>query len=277
MRLLIILFIIGIVLYFFDCSFKTIAIVIAAILAILALIIVILFIRGVKKSKNDVYYRILDNSIIETDLLDIEFKTGLNNYIKDNWFFIASKKYKNKLFGKIFAVMDYKNTFNEKMKESQEYYYEDVIKDDSSAKSPKEKEQIRAKLNNRFAVQLKKIMRERGLENSYVCSKSGIDGHLFFKIISNDDYVPDKYVALLLCISLELDLNTILTLLTYAKYPLTNLLLSDLIIRYCLENNIYDIEFINDALFIYEQKDLYDCDYDDGEDEDEDEYETNKS
>ena len=77
-----------------------------------------------------------------------------------------------------------------------------------------------------------------------------IDRKLFSKIRCNKNYVPRKNLVIKLCLALRLNLHDSNILLKSAGYSLSNSKF-DLIITYCLDNNIYDLSVINDFLFTY--------------------------
>ncbi len=84
-----------------------------------------------------------------------------------------------------------------------------------------------------------------GHKDSEIYKPVDIDRKLFSKIRCNQDYIPRKNVIIKLCFSLRLNI-----LLNSAGYSLsTNKF--DLIISYCLDNDIYDLNIINDYLFTY--------------------------
>ncbi len=89
-----------------------------------------------------------------------------------------------------------------------------------------------------------------GHKDSEIYKRVDIDRKLFSKIRCNQDYIPRKNVIIKLCFSLRLNRSEFNTLLNSAGYSLsTNKF--DLIINYCLDNNIYDLNIINDYLFTY--------------------------
>ena len=91
---------------------------------------------------------------------------------------------------------------------------------------------------------------EKGIKDSEVYKKVDIDRKLFSKIRCNNNYIPRKNVIIKLCLSLGLakdDFNKLLNsagyCLSYSKF--------DLVISFCLDNNIYDLNIINDYLYTY--------------------------
>ena len=83
--------------------------------------------------------------------------------------------------------------------------------------------------------------------------KANIDRRLFSKIRSDAKYRPSKQTALALAIALELPLREINEMLTKAGYALSPSVLSDVIVRSCIEQGEYDVFKINEILFKYDQ------------------------
>ena len=93
------------------------------------------------------------------------------------------------------------------------------------------------------------LIDEKGLRDSYVYNKANIDRRLFSKIRCNNNYVMNKHNIIKLCISLELNKDDTAKLLNSAGYTLATNNDFDLTISYCIENNIYDLNIINDYLY----------------------------
>ena len=78
---------------------------------------------------------------------------------------------------------------------------------------------------------------------------SFIDRRLFSKVRCNENYNLSKENILRLCVSLRLNLEDTSKLLSSAGYSLSTNNDFDLVIRYCIDHNIYDIDEINGYLF----------------------------
>ena len=91
---------------------------------------------------------------------------------------------------------------------------------------------------------------EKGIKDSEVYKKVDIDRKLFSKIRCNDNYVSRKNVIIKLCFALSLNKNDFDKLLNSAGYSLSNSIF-DLVITYCLDYSIYDINIVNDYLYTY--------------------------
>lgn len=95
------------------------------------------------------------------------------------------------------------------------------------------------KLN--FQNTLMQLIAERKVDNSVIYKKACIDKKFFSKIISNKDYVPKKHTVMALGLALELPLEEYEKFLASAGYAFMPSSKFDLIIKYCVMNNIYNL------------------------------------
>lgn len=89
-----------------------------------------------------------------------------------------------------------------------------------------------------------------GHKDSEIYKSVDIDRKLFSKIRCNIEYIPKRNTIIKLCMALELKRHDFDKVLNSAGYSLGNNTF-DKILAFCLENNIYDINIINDYLFTY--------------------------
>ena len=92
-----------------------------------------------------------------------------------------------------------------------------------------------------FQNTLQQLIADRKLENATVYKKACIDKKFFSKIISNKDYVPKKQTVMALGLALELPLEEFEKFLASAGYAFMPSSKFDLIVKYCVMNQIYNL------------------------------------
>ena len=107
------------------------------------------------------------------------------------------------------------------------------------------------KEDDTFQTYLFRLIDERNLKDSDVYNKVNVDRRLFSKIRSNEDYHPSKETIIALGLSLELNIDELLELLESASYSLPKNNKYDLIIRFCFQEHIYNIDTVNEFLYDY--------------------------
>ena len=104
-----------------------------------------------------------------------------------------------------------------------------------------------------FSEVLLRLIDAKGKKDPEIYKRANVDRKHFAKIRKNPNYQPSKATALALAIALELNLDETIDLLGRAEMALSPGSRFDLIIRYCIENGIYDIMEINEILYEYGQ------------------------
>jgi hypothetical protein len=85
------------------------------------------------------------------------------------------------------------------------------------------------------------LMREKELDSPTVYKRALMDRKLFSKLVSDRGYKPSKKMVCRLALALHLDAKDSKSFIKRAGFILTSGSVFDLTIRYCIENNIYDI------------------------------------
>ena len=117
-------------------------------------------------------------------------------------------------------------------------------------------EHLMDNLGESFTTRLLRLIDERGLKDSTVYKQSNISRQHFSKIQCNRDYNPKKKTVLAFAVGLHLSEDETIDLLKSAGYALSDGSKRDWIVRYCLEQKIYNINQVNTLLFEYDQEQL---------------------
>lgn len=119
--------------------------------------------------------------------------------------------------------------------------------------SGKSLDEVLGSTEDTFQQRLFKLIGESGMDDVTAYKKANIDRKVFSKIRCNEDYKPKKKTAVAFAIALQLDMPTMLDLLSRAEIAFSPSNKFDLIITYFITNKVYDIYEINAALFKYDQ------------------------
>lgn len=103
------------------------------------------------------------------------------------------------------------------------------------------------------AKRLNLYMYERDITTAMIYKRCFVDRRLISKITGGTNYHPSKNTMLALCIGLQLNLQEGEEFLLLAGYSFSNSSKYDLIIKFMLQNEIYDLDTINEMLYQYEQ------------------------
>ncbi|MBM7662696.1 hypothetical protein JOC85_003506 [Bacillus mesophilus] len=115
---------------------------------------------------------------------------------------------------------------------------------------------INTKRKETVSQLLFKLIDQRGVSDTEVYKKAGIDRRHFSKIRSNPSYRPGKNTMILLALALELNLEETEDWLAVGGYSLSDSDTGDLVVQFCINKKIYDLDFVNEALDHYDLKTL---------------------
>ena len=104
---------------------------------------------------------------------------------------------------------------------------------------------------NNFQKTLFNLIDESGKKDSDIYNQAYIDRRLFSKIRSNENYHPSKNTVISLGLALHLDINNFEILLNSASYSLPKNNYFDLIIRFCINEKIYNIIYYTNITAIH--------------------------
>ena len=104
-----------------------------------------------------------------------------------------------------------------------------------------------------FSEMLARLIEESGEKTSAIYNRANVDRRLFSKILKNPYYQPAKNTALAFAVALKLNYQQTQKFLQSAGFTLNKKNLGDVIITFCIEKKIFDIDTINEFLYEYKQ------------------------
>lgn len=105
--------------------------------------------------------------------------------------------------------------------------------------------------NIRFIDEVNLLFKNSKLTTKELAYLANCNEKTFKRILEDDTYIPSKNLALSLGIAFKLNSVELSEFLNYAGYSLNRADVFDLLILFFIDNNIFDVYKINDALFKY--------------------------
>lgn len=131
--------------------------------------------------------------------------------------------------------------------------FERVQESESSHKKIRNLEDLDKQLEETFSQHLFRLIKEKDFSEVDTYKKARVDRKLFSKIRSDDNYTPGKNTAIAFALALELSFDETLDLIGRAGYTLSHSSKSDLIVEYFINNEIWDLFQVNEALNEFNQ------------------------
>jgi hypothetical protein len=107
-----------------------------------------------------------------------------------------------------------------------------------------------------FAFSLDKHRKEKGLSPAELYKAAWIDKRLYSKIMATANYRPAKNTAISFGLALKLKPDDFDSFIQNAGFALSDSSIFDLVIRFCIEREIFDLHDVNALLLQADQKAL---------------------
>lgn len=150
------------------------------------------------------------------------------------------------------VFVSYRRTHSDKLKEEPICLYSESL----YLQRDEIKDFVKNNRKQTFNQILFDFIDRKGVADSDIYKKAGIDRRHFSKIRSKKDYKIRKNTVIVLALALELKKSETEELLNAAGYSLSGNDTFDLIIQFFLERKIYDLHALNQALDYFSLKPL---------------------
>ncbi len=187
--------------------------------------------------------------------------SGIKSYIDDNYVFDRYEAEESVLLSEPMPVCDAVieeercATCISAPEKKKRLRKNDVSERTFAAKRKSLDEYIR--LDESFSLKLLRLIDEKGMSDVECYKKANVSKQTWHKLMTDKSYKPGKKTAISFAVALRLTLDEAQSLLASVGFVLSDSSLFDVIIKYCLENEVYDVFEIDAALFKYDQETLF--------------------
>lgn len=122
-------------------------------------------------------------------------------------------------------------------------------------------EKLGLQIGETFQERLLRLIDEKGFTDVQAYKKAGKDKKLFHKIRSNKEYQPSKHTVFAFALALELSMDEAIDLLASAGFAFSPSSRFDLIIRYAIEQKLYDLYKIDCILYDFGEEQYFTCEF----------------
>ena len=105
-----------------------------------------------------------------------------------------------------------------------------------------------------FVDKMLEHISRKNASDASVYKAAQVDRRLFSKMVIDRSYKPAKDTCIAICLALRLTLPETADLLSRAGYTLSHSSKRDVVVEYCINEQIYDLITVNDILFRLEEK-----------------------
>lgn len=145
------------------------------------------------------------------------------------------------VFGSAFRDADIRSGSSAGRKQSLYSHADDLFEEDALEELKRKLSARMSHMGDTFSEYLLYLIEKKGMKNADVYNRAIVGKKVFSKIKNNPDYHPQKRTALCLCVGAMLNLDETRDLLARAGYALSPCDKTDIIFRYFIENEIYDM------------------------------------
>lgn len=186
----------------------------------------------------------------ESFIIDDSIANSVQNYLANNYTSKNANLFENTSnFAQAFSV-----DFNDFSQVSVMLSTDEAVENDNTTQ-PENSDSNPKEVEN-FADLLKQKMKQHKIKESKAYKKSNIEKNAFARLKNGINTAPTKAVLLAIAIGLEMDLPETEQFVKACGYEFSHSDKCDVIVRYFIENKIYDIFQINKVLFSFNEEQL---------------------